>query len=126
MELLEDKKIRILVVDDEEGIRSALSQWFDLRGFLVDQAGDGLQAVEKCAQNDFDVITMDLEMPLLNGFGAISRIRKIQPGVPILALTGYTKLSEEALNSGADAVVLKPIPLRDLEKHVMELVGKKE
>ena len=119
---MEEKKIRILVVDDEEKIRSALSQWFDLRGFLVDEAVDGVQAVEKCSDAVFDVITMDLEMPRLNGFGAISKIREINPKVPILALTGYTRLSEEAMNSGANAVLMKPIPLRDLERKVLDLV----
>jgi DNA-binding response OmpR family regulator len=113
---------KILIVDDEDSIRDALARWFTLRGYEVEKAEDGLAAVEKCAVSSFDIITMDLEMPRLSGMEAIERIRKTNPTVPIIVLTGYPNEAEEVLERGAAKVLTKPLRLRDLEEEVSLLL----
>jgi len=113
----------ILIVDDEEGIRVALERWFTLRGFAVDLAIDGVEAVEKCSQQRYDVITMDLEMPRMNGLEAISVIRRSCPDIPIVVLSGFARDTEEVLGSGASKVLSKPLRLRELEDEVQELLS---
>lgn len=117
---------RILIVDDEDSIRDALARWFSLRGYDVEKAEDGLVAVEKCATGQFDIITMDLEMPRLSGVDAIERIRQSHPNVPIIVLTGYPNEAEEVLERGAAKVLTKPLRLKDLEQEVSMLLAARE
>lgn len=115
-------KSRILVVDDEENIRFALKRWFEVCGFEVDLAEDGLSAVQKCAVNNYDIITMDLEMPRMNGAEAITEIKIYHPDVPIIVFTGYCDNSDEAAQCGAAKVLSKPLSLRKLEEEVRRLL----
>ncbi|MCC6491082.1 MAG: response regulator [Candidatus Hydrogenedentes bacterium] len=115
-------KPRLLVVDDEEHIRFALHRWFEACGFDVDLAEDGDVAVGKCEKTAYDVITMDLVMPRMDGVAAISAIRDLQPQVPILVFTGYHDRVEEALETGATRTLAKPLTLHELEKEVRSLL----
>ena len=54
---------RILIVDDEAKIREVLSEYAEFEGFVTDEAADGMEAVAKCKQNDYDLILMDVMMP---------------------------------------------------------------
>ena len=114
----------ILIVDDEPNIRDALSRWFTLRGFRVEQAEDGLEAVEICELKHFDAITMDVEMPRMNGLDAIPLIKKDHPDTAILVLTGFAKNIHKAQELGANIVMTKPVRLRELEQEVRKLLPK--
>ena len=116
-------KPRILIVDDEPSIRSALERWFNIRGFQADQAPDGLQAVSKVRESQFDIVTMDLDMPRMGGIEAISQIRDHQPEIPIVVLTGFIRDTALALNNGATRVLTKPVRLRELEEEVRRLLA---
>ena len=61
---------RVLIVDDEENIREGLREYAEFEGHTVTEAVDGMDAVNKCKNNDFDVIIMDIMMPRLDGFSA--------------------------------------------------------
>jgi len=115
-------KPRILIVDDEAGIRNALERWFRLRGFDVDEAAGGAEAVEKCRETLYSAITMDLDMPGMGGLEAIEALRKYQPKVPIIVLTGYVRDGQDAADCGAAKILSKPIRLQDLENHIRELI----
>lgn len=115
-------KPRLLIVDDEENVRAALKRWFELAGYEVELAGDGLEAVEKAGQTVFDAITMDLQMPRMNGTEAIERIKQDQPAVPIIILTGYHAQPGTVINTGAVKVLSKPVSLRELETAVREAI----
>jgi two-component system response regulator HydG len=119
----ETSKPRILIVDDEPSIRSALERWFNIRGFVADQAADGMEALEKIQQAPFDIITMDLDMPRMSGIEAIARIREMQPEIPIVVLTGFIRDTAIALNNGATRVLTKPVRLRELEEEVRRLLA---
>jgi CheY-like chemotaxis protein len=115
-------KPRLLIVDDEDGIRSALERWFRLRGFDVDEAAGGAEAVEKCRETPYDAITMDLDMPGMGGLEAIEALRKYQPKVPIIVLTGYMRDGQDAVGCDVAKILSKPIRLQDLENHIRELI----
>jgi CheY-like chemotaxis protein len=124
--LLLKQKPRILIVDDEEHIRSTLHRWFYLRGFDADQAQDGAEAVEKCANNEYDVITMDLEMPRMNGAEAIAIIRRTCPGLPIVLLTGYSQDSSEEVFHCVSKVLTKPLSLHQIEAEIRAVLPSQE
>jgi len=113
---------KILIVDDEVSIRTALERWFNIRGFEVDQAADGMEALEKCRANRYDVITMDLEMPRMGGLEAMAALREYLPNVPVVVLTGFTREGDSAKMLGAAKVLTKPLRLGELERHVRELI----
>ncbi len=113
---------RILIVDDEASIRLALQRWFNVRGFVADEAASGEEAVVQCAENEYDVITMDLDMPGLGGEEAIAQIKKLHAKVPIVVLTGYPRNAAAALSNGAAKILTKPIRLKDLESEVREVM----
>jgi len=116
-------KPRILIVDDETGIRNALGRWFCIRGFHVDEAADGVEAVQKCRQGAYDVVTMDLEMPRMNGLEAIEAIGAMRPGMPVIILTGFLQEVEIGPDCRAARILTKPIRLQELEKHVRDVLS---
>ena len=87
--------LKILVVDDEVNIRNVIKEYAKFEGYEVEEAGNGMQAVEICKEKDFDIIIMDVMMPKLDGFSAIKEIRKTK-NIPVLMLSArgeeYDKL----------------------------------
>ncbi len=110
------------MVDDEPSVRQALCHWFILRGFEVDAAVDGEDAVEKCHAKHYDVITMDLEMPRMNGVDAIRAIRAFQPVTPIIVFTGYQQDSAPVPSNAVSAVLTKPMRPSELELHIRRVL----
>ena len=70
---------RVLVVDDDAGIRILVSRMLTRSGFIVDSANDGAEAIEKLLQHDYDVITLDLMMPRIDGFAVIKYLTEHRP-----------------------------------------------
>jgi two-component system response regulator MprA len=113
---------RILIVDDEPGIRLAFRQWFQARGFDVQTAADGQEAVDVCTRGAFDVITMDLEMPRMGGMEALRAIRTLYGAIPVIIVTGLLHDAAEAEAAGATTILIKPVRPRDLEREVRALL----
>lgn len=103
--------MKILIVDDEEMIRGVLREYVEFEGNEADEAADGMEAVKKCRENDYDLILMDVMMPKLDGFSAVKEIRK-DKDVPVIMLSArgeeYDKLF--AFEIGVDDYVTKPFP----------------
>ena len=106
---------KILVVDDELGIRSIVRKYAEFDGHVVIEACDGMEAVEAARKGDFDIIIMDIMMPELDGFSAVREIRKTSD-VPIIMLSArgeeYDKIN--GFNVGIDDYVVKPFSPREL------------
>ncbi len=106
---------KILVVDDELGIRSIIRKYAEFEGHTVYEAGDGMEAVLAFRQNGADIIIMDIMMPELDGFSAVREIRKTS-SVPIIMLSArgeeYDKIN--GFNLGIDDYVVKPFSPREL------------
>jgi DNA-binding response OmpR family regulator len=105
----------ILVVDDEESIRRVIKEYARFEGFITDEAEDGMQAIEKCMQADYDLIIMDVMMPRLDGFSAMKEISKTK-SIPVIMLSArseeYDKL--HGFDVGADDYVTKPFSPKEL------------
>lgn len=105
----------ILVVDDEMKIRELIAKYARFEGHEVTEACDGMQAIEICRKQTFDLIIMDIMMPELDGFSACREIRKFAD-TPVLMLSArgeeYDKIN--GFESGADDYVVKPFSPKEL------------
>lgn len=116
----EVKKIsKLLVVDDEELIRSVVREYGEFEGHQVTEAEDGMRAVELCRTEDFDLIIMDVMMPRLDGFSACKEIRKTK-NIPVIMLSArseeYDKLF--GFEIGVEDYVVKPFSPKELMARV--------
>ena len=116
--------MRILVVEDEKKIASALKRGLTAEGFAVDVANDGVDGLSKATEIDYDIIVLDILLPLLNGFAVCAKLRERGIWTPILMLTA--KLGEydeaEALDTGADDYLTKPFSFIVLVAHIRALL----
>ena len=110
---MEGKKI--LIVDDEKNIRNVIKEYAKFDGFETFEAEDGMQAVEMCRTQDFDLIIMDIMMPKLDGYSAVREIRKTKQ-IPVIMLSArgeeYDKLFGFEL--GVDDYVTKPFSPKEI------------
>ena len=114
---------RLLVVDDEINIRKVIREYAEFNDFLVDEAEDGLDAIEKVKVNDYDIIVMDIMMPKLDGYSACKEIRAIK-NVPVILLSArsaeYDKLYGFEL--GIDDYVVKPFSPKELMARINAVI----
>ena len=118
---------RILVVDDDTGVREALSEFLLSLGYGVVAVENGEQAVEEYANNDFDVVMADLIMPNMDGMELLRRIREIKSKESIfLMVTGHPSIGTavEAINQGADDYITKPFHLEDVKLRISKALEK--
>lgn len=110
---------KLLIVDDEVNIRAVVREYAEFEGFEVDEAENGMEAVEKCRQNAYDLIIMDVMMPKLDGFSASKEIKK-QKNTPIIMLSArgeeYDKLF--GFEIGVDDYIVKPFSPKELMARV--------
>ena len=115
---------RLLIVDDAPQVRSELRNLLLLADDIeiVGEAGDGLEAVSQAAILQPDVVLMDLEMPLMNGYEATRQIKQQSPACRVIVLTvhGYDEAFEMATQSGADAFIVKSSPLTSLVQEILK------
>ena len=108
--------MRILVVDDELPMRTALTELLQSEGYRVSSAQDGEQALETACQNDYDLILLDIMMPKIDGLTVCRELRKRGRTMPILMLTARARVDDcvAGLDSGADDYLVKPFSLTEL------------
>jgi two-component system, OmpR family, response regulator ResD len=115
--------MKVLIVDDEAGIRAVIREYVEFEGFKAEEARDGMEAVDLCRANDYDMIIMDAMMPRLDGFSASKQIRKTKD-IPILMLSArgeeYDKLF--GFEMGVDDYVVKPFSPKELMARVNVIV----
>ena len=112
---IKEEHMKVLIVDDEEMIRAVLREYVEFEGGEADEAQDGMEAVRKCRDNDYDVILMDVMMPKLDGFSAVKEIRKFKD-TPVIMLSArgeeYDKLF--GFEIGSDDYVTKPFSPKEV------------
>jgi CheY-like chemotaxis protein len=103
--------VRILLVDDNDFNRQVGRELVGITGAVVDTAGDGAQAVAAITDGDYDLVLMDLQMPVMDGYVAARIIRELWPDLPILALTAHamSEETERVLAAGMNDIITKPI-----------------
>jgi PAS domain S-box-containing protein len=115
--LAEENTSRILVIDDEESIREMLAQALEIGGFQVETAIDGKEGLEKFSVDKaFDVILTDLMMPKVNGMQVLEEVKKLDPTVELIMLTGFggNESAIEAMKKGAYDYLQKPTNVEEL------------
>ena len=102
---------RVLVVDDEEGIRDLLSRTLALAEYEVDTTADGVSALESIRNDGYKLLIADLRMPGMDGLTLIREVKQIDPHLPIIIITGYSSESSaiEAVNLGVAGYLTKPV-----------------
>lgn len=125
----EKERIRILLVDDHAMVRSGLRNF--IYGFEwmepVGEAANGAEAVEFCAQNEVDVVLMDMVMPVMDGCEATQRICALNKPIRIIILTSFHEqdLVERAIKAGATSYLLKNVSAEELAAAIRSAVSGK-
>ena len=118
---------KILIVDDEEKIRAVIREYAQFNKYETEEAADGMEAVNKCLKEDFDLVIMDIMMPRLDGYTACKEIRK-EKDIPVIMLSArgeeYDKLFGFEL--GIDDYVTKPFSPKELMARCAAVLARKK
>lgn len=116
---------KILIVEDDQSSRLYLNKILEKAGVIILNAGDGQEALNIVLNDpDIDIILLDIQLPVLDGYSALSKIREVRKDIIIIAQTAYGLMGdkEKILNSGFDDYIIKPILSQNLiEKLVTNL-----
>ena len=121
---MNNKKMRVLVVDDEKSVRSFFSEFFKNKNAEVEFADTGKGAVDEAGKNHYDLIFMDIVLPEIHGVQAHEKIIELGQRIPVVMMTGYTVegLIQRAFKNGVKKILKKPFTLREVEEVYEEVV----
>src|SRR5581483_6443643 len=116
--------MRILVVEDDAPLASFVRKGLDEEEYAVDVASDGEQGRAMALEFDYDLLLLDLTLPRLDGLSVLKCVREKKRSLPILVLTGRSRVAErvETLDSGADDCLIKPFSYSELSARVRALL----
>src|SRR5918911_2776562 len=119
-----ERKPTLLVVEDDENISSAISEYFSRAGYSVQTAEDGLAGVQSALNEHPDAIVLDLMLPKMDGLAVCRELREKAPYIPILMLTAKDDVVDKVLGleMGADDYITKPFSLRELEARIKSVL----
>ena len=120
--------MRLLVIEDEAPMRTALVETLKAAGYRVHSAADGITGLELACTETFDLILLDVMMPGLDGFAVCRALRQRGRELPVLMLTAKGQIDDrvEGLDSGADDYLVKPFSLKELLARVRALLRRFE
>ena len=120
--------MRLLVIEDELPMRTALVETLSAEGYRVKSATDGISGLEAACTEPFDLVLLDVMMPGLDGYAVCRELRKRGRGMPVLMLTAKGQIDDrvDGLDSGADDYLVKPFSLRELLARVRALLRRRE
>jgi two-component system, response regulator, stage 0 sporulation protein F len=114
----------ILVVDDDEAIRTLLQEELEEEGYKVLIATNARDALKMVAAEPLDLVVLDIRMPGMDGLEALPRILGLKEGLPVILNTAYSQYQESFMSWAADAYVVKSSDLTELKEKINELVNK--
>jgi DNA-binding NtrC family response regulator len=117
---------RILIIDDEAGIRDSLETLLSLEGFAVDMAGDGSAGLDLLTRHSYDLLLLDLALPGESGIDLLPRIKSLAPELPVIMITAYGTVGNvvDAIRAGAANFVQKPWDNEKLLADIRIAIGK--
>lgn len=127
-DLTELHGFRILIVEDYEANTLITRKFLELWNLIVDQAHNGEEAVYKARHGGYDLILMDLHMPVMDGYEASRRIREFNPDIPIIALTAsdQQEIPERIRQAGMNDLIIKPFRPADLNRKISRFLKSKD
>ncbi len=121
-----EKKPAILAVDDEKEFIDMLKQYFELRGYDIDVAYNGIDGVARVKARKYEVVLLDLKMAGMNGDAAMKNMKELDPDARIIVISAFSdsgKTQYKVMEEGAFAYIEKPISsLKDLEVLVKKAI----
>lgn len=120
--------MRLLIIEDELPMRTALAETLTAEGYRVQSAADGTSGLELACTGSFDLILLDVMMPGLDGYAVCKELRKRGRTMPVLMLTAKGQIDDrvDGLDSGADDYLVKPFSLKELLARVRALLRRQE
>ena len=121
-------KKRILIIEDDNEMKSLLKEFIEEEGYTIDSVDNGLKALEKLVRQPFDLIITDIRMPGLTGLDILPRLKKFQPDVFIIVISAFggERACRRAFERGATAYIEKPIDLQKLKTLIHDLISSGE
>ena len=119
-----NRKIKILVAEDDTNIREGLVDFLEMEGYEVKSAENGSEAIKKYSIWTPDLLLLDVMMPKINGYDVCKDIRRGNPDIPIIMLTAKSEEIDKVLGLelGADDYVTKPFSLRELKARISAIL----
>ncbi len=127
-EIMSEEKIRVLLADDEDALRTTIAAWLTDEGFDVEQAADGLEAIKLVQTRDFDIALLDIKMPGVNGLEVLRFVKKNSAATDAVMMTAMSdvNMAVEAMKLGAKEYLTKPIDLDQLVPQLRSIIGKRD
>jgi two-component system, NtrC family, response regulator HydG len=109
-------KTSVLIVDDDPSLRWTMSLILQRKGYVTETAANGAEAVAIIRENPFDMVLMDIRMPVMDGVQALKQIKAIRPHTVVTIMTAYAvdDLIQDALDEGAFAILNKPVEIEEV------------
>jgi DNA-binding response OmpR family regulator len=119
--------MRILVVEDDRPVAAFVAKGLRAETYVVDVAGDGEEALLLAERYDYDLVLLDVNLPKVDGFTVLQRIRRQKPDLAVLFLTGHAQISDrvKGLDLGADDYLTKPFSLSELLARVRAVIRRR-
>ena len=120
--------MKILVVDDDESIRKVLATVLEERGYVVDVAESGKEAIKKSFLNFYNLALVDIRLPDMEGVELLTGLKETTPRMIKVIITGYPSLQNavDAVNKGADGYLIKPFDMKTVLNTTKELLEKQQ
>ncbi|MDN3018107.1 response regulator [Neobacillus drentensis] len=120
-------KEKILIVDDQFGIRILLNEVFQKEGYQTFQAANGVQALDIVTKHDPDLVLLDMKIPGMDGIEILKRMKVIDPDIRVIIMTAYGELDmiQEAKDLGAITHFAKPFDIDDIRAAVRKHIPQK-
>jgi CheY-like chemotaxis protein len=117
------KKVKLLIVDDEENIRFLFKEELEEEGYEVDVASNGLDALEKIKNAAFDLVILDIKMPGMNGIQALNEIKNMNKDLPVILCSAYGEFKQDFSSWASDGYVVKSADTKELIQTIKNILG---
>lgn len=120
-------KGRILIVDDDDGVREMLADFFGVIGYQSIVAANGREALGLLEQQDVSLVISDIKMPVMDGIQMLKKIKKEHPDLDVILITGYEPdySRDSVKEAGASDYICKPFNIEVIERKVRSLMDKR-
>lgn len=118
----------ILIIEDEKEIRDGLAEILKEDGYVVDSAENGQMGLDKIKKSCFDVVVVDLVMPVVGGMEVLRETKRIKPQISVILITAYATIDNavEAMKAGASDYITKPFRIDDVQIKIRKVIAEAE